>query len=93
MADDTVSIGNRTTACFLMSPSQSEFSDDGITCSLRRNMAANAGARLSGVAKRTVKATHRARGCIRMIPVTGLAFVTATTDSGIRRVRRRMGHS
>ena len=91
MADDTVSIGNRTTACFLMSPGQSEFSDDGITCSLRRSMTTNAGAPLNGVAKCTIKAIHRARGCIRVIPVSGLAFVTVTTNSGIILIGGRVG--
>jgi hypothetical protein len=56
MADDTVGIGNCTTACFLMSPSQPEFYDDGITRSLRRSMATDAGRRLDAVAKGVVEA-------------------------------------
>jgi len=93
MADDTVGIGNRTTACFLMAPSQPEFSDDSITRSLRRSMANNAAGCSNGVAERIVKATHRAsRGCISMVAVGALALVTVTTNSGIPCVGCRMGH-
>ena len=55
-------------------------------------MAVNAAQiRRRGVAKCTVEAIHRARGCKRMIPVTGLAFVTVTTNSGIIHIGRRVG--